>query len=70
MSVFLQIGDIHGRSCFGSFSIKHCHRKIDYHLGSVNVVWPCVLGDVGAGMEQSNNTGDFRDIYAPCYKDK
>lgn len=62
MSTLLIIGDTHGYDCFSSFGFGCNLGTLDNDSGFVDVVWPCLLGDVGAAMGSSSHTRHFRII--------
>jgi hypothetical protein len=50
----------HGCSKRYSPSVRGHLRPIDYRFGSLNIMWPWLLDDVGAAMGEGSNTSNLR----------
>ena len=55
----------HGRfsSAILSVGVRGHLRPAHHDLGSIHVVWPGVLDDVGAGLGAGDNTRNFRYLH-------
>ena len=71
MDIFLK-GDIHGRYCFGSPSVRGHYRPIDNDTGISYVLRSGVLYDVGRGLGSSRYLSDIRgfQLFSSKHKGK
>ena len=60
MSIFQPQGDIHGRNCIGTPSVRGHHRPLDYDSGADFIERHVRVGDVGTDVGASGNTSNFR----------
>ena len=64
MGIFLK-GDIHGRSCFGSPSVRGHHRPAYHDFGSDFVQRYVRLDDVGTKVGEGDGSSDICNLQLP-----
>ena len=62
MSIFQPKGDIHGRHCIGSPSVRGHYRPFDYDSGADFVKRDVRVDDVEPNVGEGIDTGDIRDF--------